>query len=113
VQDGSDAKAVGTAAKVSRAAVVATASRRQLTLILRERPIQAPCKAFMTSHVNTSGAVGQMPSCDLEIRIVLCSANAIESLNAPLPADGQSQGHFPSEQVHPAGGELWAAVSED
>ena len=54
-----------------------------------------------------------MPSCDLEIRIVLCSANAIESLNAPLPADGQSQGHFPSEQVHPAGGELWAAVSED
>ena len=32
---------------------------------------------------------------DLEIRKVLCSTNAIESLNAPLPAGRQRQGSLP------------------
>jgi transposase-like protein len=35
-----------------------------------------------------------------EIRKVICSANAIESLNARLPGAVRARGHFPNEQRH-------------
>ncbi|SDP44207.1 Transposase, Mutator family [Arthrobacter sp. ok909] len=37
--------------------------------------------------------------CDVEIRRVICSTNAIESLNAPLPAAVRARGHFPTLQA--------------
>ena len=36
---------------------------------------------------------------DLEIRRVLCSANAIESLNVRFPRAVRARGHFPTEQA--------------
>jgi putative transposase len=36
---------------------------------------------------------------DLEIRKILCSTNAIESLNARYRRAGKARGHFPSEQA--------------
>jgi transposase-like protein len=36
---------------------------------------------------------------DLEIRTVICSTNAIESLNAPYRRAVKARGHFPAEQA--------------
>ena len=36
---------------------------------------------------------------DLEIRIVICSTNAIESLNARYRRAVRARGHFPTEQA--------------
>jgi hypothetical protein len=45
------------------------------------------------------GAVHPVLDYDLEIRTVLCSTNAIESLNARYRRAVNAKGHFPTEQA--------------
>ena len=45
------------------------------------------------------GRVRPLPGYDVEIRKVLCSTNAIESLNARFRRAVRTRGHFPNEQA--------------
>ena len=45
------------------------------------------------------GGVRSVPGFDPEIRLVICSTNAIESVNARIRRAVEARGHFPNEQA--------------
>ena len=85
-----DLKPVYTAASEIRGA-------RPVRRVLREVGEALP--GYYTAVGERVGGIRAVPAFDREIRTVICTTNAIESINARLRRAVNARGHFPTEQA--------------